>query len=352
MNASKATMVICAAIGLLAGPTLALNIPTVYVGDPGNAGEWSGESYDGYGTDRLCGSVAYIYYIGKYEVTAGQYTEFLNAVAAVDTYGLYNPAMWSDAAGCKIERYAGNGTPGSPYQYRVASEYADRPVNYVSWGDAARFANWLHNGQPSGTQNLSTTEDGAYYLNGATSNTALAAVIRKADWTWAITSEDEWYKAAYYQGGSTHAGYWDYPTTSNAVPGRDLNDASGNNANYYPDSGPYPIDSPYYTTVVGEFQNSKSPYGTFDQGGNVWEWNEAVLLNGKRGIRGGSFYNYSIGLYASYRNSYYPASEIFNVGFRVSRIPEPCSVLLLLVGGAALVTRKCGVASHESVAFS
>ena len=40
--------------------------------------------------DRICGSVGYNYNIGKYEVTAGQYTEFLNAVARTDTYGLYN----------------------------------------------------------------------------------------------------------------------------------------------------------------------------------------------------------------------------------------------------------------------
>ena len=36
------------------------------------------------------------------------------------------------------------------------------------------------------------------------------------------------------------------------------------------------IGSPYYRTNVGEFENSASAYGTFDQGGNVWEWNEAI----------------------------------------------------------------------------
>ncbi len=335
MNASQAMVSVCVALGLLVTPVVALNITTVSVGNPGNMGEWSGESYGGYGPDRMCGSVAYAYNIGKYEVTAGQYAEFLNAVAATDTFGLYNPAMWSDAAGCKIQRSGASGG----YTYSVASDYANRPVNYVSWGDAARFANWLHNGQPVGAQNLSTTEDGAYYLNGATSNVALAAVNRKAGWTWAVTSEDEWYKAAYYKGGSTDAGYWDYPTGDNSVPGRDMNDASGNNANYYPDSGPYPIDAPYYATVVGEFQNSQSSYGTLDQGGNVWEWNESVLTNGKRGLRGGSFYNYSVGLYAAYRNSYYPASEIFNVGFRITQVPECGSVLLIVAGGLAMLRR-------------
>ncbi len=54
-------------------------------------------------------------------------------------------------------------------------------MNYVSWGDAARFANWLTHNKPSGLQDASTTEDGAYRLNGATSGGDLAAVTRRAD---------------------------------------------------------------------------------------------------------------------------------------------------------------------------
>ena len=50
--------------------------------------------------------------------------------------------------GCKIQR---SGSSGS-YTYSVAADWANRPVNYVSWGDAARFANWLHNGQPTGAR--------------------------------------------------------------------------------------------------------------------------------------------------------------------------------------------------------
>ena len=71
----------------------AVTIDTVSVGDPGNVGEGSGESYGGYGPNRICGAVDYAYRIGKYEVTAGQYTEFLNAAARTDPYGLYTPAM-------------------------------------------------------------------------------------------------------------------------------------------------------------------------------------------------------------------------------------------------------------------
>jgi sulfatase modifying factor 1 len=315
----------------------AVTIDTVLVGDPGNAGELSGAGAGGYGPDRICGSVGYNYNIGKYEVTAGQYTAFLNAVAATDTYGLYNTNMSRTDYGSGITR---SGSSGS-YTYSVASAFVNRPVNWVSWGDSARFANWLHNGQPTGLQVASTTEDGAYYLNGATTNAQLLAVNREADWRWAITNEDEWYKAAYHKNDGVTGNYFDYPTSSNAAPGRDMADASGNNANYY--GTPYPIDSPYYTTVAGEFQNSDSPYGTFDQGGNVWEWNEAIVYDDSndayRGLRGGSFGGDGYGLLASNRNYYiYPTYANYNFGFRVSEVvPEPSSIIALAGGLISLL---------------
>ena len=127
------------------------SLETVLVGNPGNAGELSGPGAGGRvdcGPDRICGGVDYEYRIGKYEVTSAQYCEFLNAVARADTYGLYDPNMWSYPMGCKIQR---GGTSGS-YAYSVDPNWGNRPVNFVSWGDAARFTNWLHNGQPTGVQ--------------------------------------------------------------------------------------------------------------------------------------------------------------------------------------------------------
>jgi formylglycine-generating enzyme required for sulfatase activity len=317
------------------------SLETVLVGNPGNAGEWSGESYGGYGPDRVCGAVGYAFSIGKYEVTAGQYTEFLNAVGGVDTYALYNTIMSNTSYGSGITRI-GSGTIGNPYTYTVAANFVDRPVNYVSWGDSARFANWLHNSQPTGAQSLSTTEDGAYYLNGATTNAGLLAVNREADWKWAVTSEDEWHKAAYHdKAAGLAATYFDYPTSSNTAPGQDMSDASGNNANYYTAPYTYPIDSGKVTTLVGEFQNSASPYGTFDQGGNIWEWNESILSSSSRGLRGGSFHGlYSSFLHASRRGSDFPTYESHYIGFRVANVPEPGSLIML--AGLALTALLYG----------
>ncbi len=188
-------------------PDSLTSLGTVTVGNPGNAPD---TRYDPNGY----GSVDYVYNIGEHGVTAVQYAEFLNAVAAMDTYGLYNTNMLSSSSRCKIER-----SGSSPnYTYSVAGDWADRPVNYVSWGDAARFANWLHNDQPTGVQGLSTTEDGAYFLDGATSNEELLAVTREVDWNWAITSEDEWYMAAYHQNDGVTGNHFDYPTSSDSVP--------------------------------------------------------------------------------------------------------------------------------------
>jgi len=320
----------------------AVTIDTVTVGDAGNAGELSGAGAGGYGPDRICGSVGYTYNIGKYEVTAAQYTEFLNKVAKTDTYGLYSGYM-ADPTNewrCNIQRAGSSGG----YTYSVASDWANRPVNYVSFWDACRFANWLGNGQPTGLQNASTTERGAYTLDGYGGDDG-RTIQRNAGWTWAVTSEDEWYKAAYHKGGGTNAGYWDYPMQSDipTIPSNDItNPDGGNNANFY-QSG-YTIGPPYYRTTVGEFENSESAYGTFDQGGNVWEWNEARPLVGggyaSRGLRGGSFlYDDYYYLQASYRDRHYdPTSQGISIGFRVSEVvPEPSSIIALGGGLIALI---------------
>ena len=48
-----------------------------------------------------------------------------------------------------------------------------------------------------------------------------------------LPTTDEWYKAAFYIGGGTNAGYWFYPNCSNTLPVNTLSATGTNNANFY-----------------------------------------------------------------------------------------------------------------------
>ena len=309
----------------------------VTVGDPGNAPDAlvMNDGTTGYG------SVGYTYHIGTYDVTAAQYCAFLNSVAATDSYGLYNTFMTPASnypSGFGITR---QGSYGS-YTYSVTGN-ANFPMNKITWGDAARFCNWLANGQPTGKQGPATTETGSYTLNGATTWQALMAITRNPSATYAVPSEDEWYKAAYYKGGGTNQGYWLYPTQSDSMPSNFLSSTETNNANYKDGRSIYtdPINK---LTAVGAFASSPGPYGTFDMGGDLFQWNEANTYGSYRGLRGGSFDNYvSFALRASYRSRLGPTdlSNLYgSFGFRVAHVPEPATFSLLTLGGLLIAKRR------------
>ena len=306
-----------------------MDMPFMRVGNAGNEADTAimNDGTTGYG------AVGYAFKISKFEVTAGQYTEFLNAVAFTDTYGVYNNEVWANSQGCGIQQL---GLPGS-HTYAVAADWADRPVNFVRWDAAVRFVNWMSNGMPTGAQDATTTEDGSYLLNGATLREDLRTVTRKPDATYVLPSEDEWHKAACYD--PVADAYYAYSTGTDASPSNDLIDPdSGNSANYY--RGHFTIGSPYFRTEVGEFENSLSPYGTFDQTGNISEWTD-TLLGSARTIRGGHYVVVTVnGAKTTVRwvgpMEYATRGE----GFRVALVPEPATIGLLALGGLALLKRK------------
>jgi formylglycine-generating enzyme required for sulfatase activity len=181
----------------------------VMVGDINNAPDNTGY-----------GSVDKIYWIGKYLVTNNEYCAFLNAVAKTDTYQLYNKYMSVSAH--PIIRSGTNGnyiyTIRTKIINGVVASYGNKPVYRITWFNAARYCNWLHNKKPTGIQNASTTEDGAYTLNGQDLNAS--TIGRNPFAFYHIPTENEWYKAAYYKGGNTNAGYWEYATQSNTAPAK------------------------------------------------------------------------------------------------------------------------------------
>jgi hypothetical protein len=231
-----AAMAIIAVTAASFGPTYAITIEMVTVGDSGNTADTTGY-----------GAVAYEYQIGKYEVTIGQYASFLNAVAADDPNAVYDPRMGWPSVIWSSRNIAGITQSGSPstYKYAVSGPFgairplgadspSDRPITLTSWSSAARFANWMANGQPTGAQGPTTTENGAYDLTELCTGVVPAKHAinpnTQAPPTFYVPTENEWYKAAYYKGGGTNAGYWDYATQSDSAPGNIIG-ALANQAN-------------------------------------------------------------------------------------------------------------------------
>ncbi len=280
------------------------------------------------------GSVSYAYSMGKYDVTMAQYTSFLGAVAATtDPYGLYNTSMATATPTYGIIRTST--TAGFSYALRNAAS-GNVPVSFVSWGDAARFVNWLQNGEPNGPEGPDTTETGSYALNGSTGSAALMAVTRGNNADWILPNVNEWYKSAYYAGGGTNASYWLYTTQNNSVPSNILSATGTNNANYTASSNQPPFsietDPTNWLTAVGAFSDSPGPYGTFDQGGDVWQWNEDAVFGLYREARGGSFAGDSGGMESTVFDGG-PANSVDETfGFRIAYVPEPSSAVLLAAG--------------------
>ena len=313
-------LLLLAAASLLSAPAFSLDIDWVTVGDPGNPC---------FGAGLNCiGGVAEVYRISKTEVTKAQYVEFLNAVAASDPNGLYNGSMG-------ISR---GGTSGS-FSYSVTfgtsgTSQANQPVPAVTFHNALRFANWLHNGQPTGAQGASTTEDGAYTIT--IQGILDESITRNAHARIFLPNEDEWVKAAYYN--AVTATYFSYPAGTSvptvcALPSGTPNTANCDDVVNGLTSDVAPL------TDVGSYTGSASPYGTFDQGGNVYEWTDTMGAIGGRVVRGGS--------YASETNEFDGETDELSLfwrtivgesleggalGFRVAAVPEPGTGMLLAAG--------------------
>lgn len=278
-------------------------IGSVLIGDPGNSADANG-----------WGSVEYPFYIGETEVTNSQYAVFLNAVAANDTYGLYNPNMGSSING-GIRR---SGEPGS-YTYEVKDGFAEKPVNYVSFWDATRFANWMTNGRPNGEQDVATTETGVYNLLERAELAILARVDRSQTAMErggvAVVNDDEWHKAAYYDAETRS--YREYPTSDGLIPTTETATV---------DEQPNGATEDQVTDRVAVVK-AKEPNinGVYGMAGNVREWIDQYYSSTDRGLRGVSFATRldSVDQAASNRRFRTNAdTERPDYGFRVtSRIP-------------------------------
>ncbi len=258
------------------------------------------------------GDVGYAYSIGKYEVSQNQW----------DAAQAHDPGI--GAAG---------------------AHSGDQPASTTSrteaWNNAARFANWL----TTGSADSGYYSDGTSYDASPTHGLSHKAYADQYGTTYFVPTENEWYKAAYYDPG---AGYYLYPTGSDNVPTAVLSGTDAGTAVYNGDDA-----TP--TAPASVFQSGGlSPYGTMGQGGNVWEFNEGAWTPtsgpADRGRRGG-FWGEGGSTAKPLMNTATGAMDGTSTdgasaegnrhGFRISVIPEPASITMLLMGAvAALLWRR------------
>jgi formylglycine-generating enzyme required for sulfatase activity len=270
------------------------------------------------------GSVGYTYRMSKDHVTNAQYVEFLNKVdpAGTNALKLYDARMSTNSLGLA---YTGgiNLNPGAAAgsKYSLKANQANYPATWITWIAAARFVNWLSNGQGAGG-----TEAGVYTMPALTSRDI---PTRAPGATIFLPSEDEYYKAAYYDPTKNGTGgYWQYGLRSDADPIREPPPGGATSANYA--AKPTFDASLDYLTNVGAYTAATSYYGMSDADGSVYTWTEgtrSINTNIFPVYRGGSWYMEAEFTGAAFRNlySFANAASYHWYGLRVASLPPATS---------------------------
>ncbi|ARN57225.1 SUMF1/EgtB/PvdO family nonheme iron enzyme [Sedimentisphaera salicampi] len=249
----------------------------------------------------------YNYRMGTYEITNDQWTKF--------------KAEYGDVTGNYLSAYN-----ESPY-YTGSSV----PTNNVSWYEAAQFVNYLNTskGHQAAYKFTGTQGESDYTLGTWSAGKAWEGenLYRHKDAQFFLPTEDEWVKAAYWNGESIQT----YATTDDSVP------QAGEDSNYGNAVGePWDVGS-----------GSEELNGTFDMMGNVWEWIEEphdhdgsyTLSNGGL-LRGDAYNSGNDWITSSDYGTLYNYYEETNNGFRVASVPEPATMALLGLGGLFIRRRR------------
>jgi sulfatase modifying factor 1 len=320
------------------------------------------------------GAVGYDYQISKYDVTNSQYVTFLNTVdpAGTNPLNLWDKNMQEHVIQDRGLQVATTGginrdlaaAEGARYSVKPGQEQF--PAVWVRWSSAARFVNWLSNGQGAGG-----TENGVYDMSVLTTGFATPPA-RAAGATVFLPSEDEFYKAAYYDpslnGGV--GGYWQYGTQTNTPPASSPppgtapaanigvgNTGGGGTADTMALTG-QPYDATLsYLTDVGAYATSTSAYGLYDTDGLIYNWTEttkALYGSDFPVIRGGSWRFGEEYDGAAYRNIYSGANVAgyASIGFRVAGLPTVPSDIVIDVASGTVTQAQAGyaeIATADSV---
>jgi len=232
------------------------------------------------------------YYIGKFEVTVGQFRVFINETNyRTDAEKEGWTWRWMNINN-KWEKKKVNGINWMCDQDGnvLRSSEDNYPVLYVSWNDAVEFCKWLS---------------------------------RKTGYNFRLPTEAEWEYAA--RGGNKSKGY--KYSGSNRINGVAWYGNVSSNATA--NGKPHPVGT-----------KSKNEIGIYDMSGNVWEWcqdwygnynsdsqtNPNGALNGSdRVARGGSWDNAARRCRLSDRSGALPSNRNYNLGFRIAMDSKPTS---------------------------
>jgi len=299
MNAKTLLGMILAMVGSVAQADLfgtgtnQFSIDFVNIGHAGNLADTTGY-----------GSVGYNYRIGQTEVSIDQ---FFKARAADGRIGSGNENHWNTGF-----RTAGNNAPASA----------------VSWFEAATFCNWLTTGD---------AYTGIYQFNGSGTMTGIDRNYRNGiGLAYVLPNEDEWYKAAYFKPDGS--GYSLYASGLDSTPTW----GGANGWNYFNGGSVNPYPNYVWDVDAGGLEQNS----TYNMMGNVQEWIETAKdgllddLSERRTLRGGGITSLVDELGALERLDEGPTEFSSTIGFRVAAIPEPSSVVLLVVGAGGLVAYR------------
>jgi formylglycine-generating enzyme required for sulfatase activity len=228
-------------------------------------------------------AIAYPFAAGKYEVTVGQFAQF------VADSGM-------EAKDCAV--YDGQWQPSNEVTWKNAIEgqTPSYPVSCVSWQDAKRYAAWLS---------------------------------ARTHHIYRLPSASEWEYAA--RGGSLAARPWSDP--SEACKYANVADQAA--AQRYPGWTVTPCNDKFAQSApVGSF--APNALGLYDMLGNVFEWTEDCWADtyvgapgdgsartdadcSQRELRGGSWFTQPDYVRVSYRDRFAPDYRSTSIGFRLIR---------------------------------
>jgi len=218
----------------------------------------------------------------------------------------------------------------------------NQPAGNLNWFEAAAFVNFLNtNSGKTAAYNLSWSGTAwSMTLQNPTNAWTLGGtnLYRNKDAYYFLPSENEWYKAAYYNPAGSN--YFLYPTASSTVPTAVTNGTATNTAVFAGNT--VSPTQPAVVTLAGAL----SAYGTMGQGGNLREWTESAANglyndpNAIRAMRGGYYPSLAGTLASTNRDTFDPFLISTSVGFHVASIPEPSTYALLLLGAGAMYLWK------------